>query len=410
MVAAQAGRVMRDNLDGPTKEQPLALDLFAGCGGMSIGLENAGFKVIYANELNDEAAATYRHNFPSVHLEVKDIRCVDANELNRRLGRPEVDVIAAGVPCQGFSTAGKKNPRDKRNLLCQEVLRFVRVFRPKIVVIENVMGMLTTSRGRFVKRIETGLQALRYHLHHGALMASDYGVPQMRKRLFIMATSVAVPKEELFPRPKGTRISVSQALSDLAFLGVGESAIEYRAPPRSRYQRLMRAKTVKLHNHVSPKHSLRVQKMFASIPQGQEARSVLGNDYSGKRSRCRLHPRKRSRTLTTLPEDYVHYSQNRIPTVREMARLQSFPDHFLFLGPRTTGGPQRKNQCPQYTQVGNAVPPLLAEAVFRNFLKVLAKYYPSSNRSVTSADRMQAYNKESEPASKGVMQSFDSKA
>lgn len=367
---------MRDDLDQRTQEQPsLALDLFAGCGGMSIGLENAGFKVIYANELNKEAAATYQHNFPSVHLEVKDIRYVDANELSRRLGRPGVDVIASGVPCQGFSTAGKKNPRDKRNLLYREVLRFVGVFRPKIVVIENVMGMLSTSKGRFVERIEAELRALGYHSRHGVLTASSYGVPQMRKRVFIMATSVAVPEEELFPRPTGTRVSVSQALSDLAFLGIGESATKYRTPPRSHYQELMRAKAVELYNHVSPKHSLRVQKMFASIPQGHEARSVFGNDYSGKRSRCRLHPRKRSRTLTTLPEDCVHYSQNRIPTVREMARLQSFPDHFVFLGPRTTGGLQRKNQCPQYTQVGNAVPPLLAEAVFRTFMKVLKKHY-----------------------------------
>ena len=360
---------------------------------MSIGLERAGFRLIYANEVNKNAAATYSHNFPHVRLEMNDIRHVNVSRLKVRLKRPKVDIIAAGIPCQGFSTAGRKSARDPRNLLYKEVLRFVREFEPKFVVIENVVGMLSAAKGRFVKRIESGLRELGYSVHHRILSASSYGVPQTRKRLFIIATSAAIPEEELFPRPTGTRVLVSQALSDLAFLGVGESATKYRTLPRSRYQKLIRAKALELHNHVSPKHSRRVQKMFASIPQGCEARSVFGKDYSGKLSRRRLHPRKQSKTLTTLPEDYVHYSQNRVPTVREMARLQSFPDHFVFLGPRTTGGLQRKNQCPQYTQVGNAVPPLLAEAVFRNFRRVLAKYYPSSNRSVTSADRMQTHNR-----------------
>lgn len=325
---------MRDDLDQRTQEQPsLALDLFAGCGGMSIGLENAGFKVIYANELNKEAAATYQHNFPSVHLEVKDIRYVDANELSRRLGRPGVDVIASGVPCQGFSTAGKKNPRDKRNLLYREVLRFVGVFRPKIVVIENVMGMLSTSKGRFVERIEAELRALGYHSRHGVLTASSYGVPQMRKRVFIMATSVAVPEEELFPRPTGTRVSVSQALSDLAFLGIGESATKYRTPPRSHYQELMRAKAVELYNHVSPKHSLRVQKMFASIPQGHEARSVFGNDYSGKRSRCRLHPRSEAGPLQPSPKTACTIRKTGFPRFVRWLDYSHFPTTLCFWDP-----------------------------------------------------------------------------
>jgi DNA (cytosine-5)-methyltransferase 1 len=352
------------------------MDLFSGAGGMSIGLEKAGFKIIFANEVNKNAAATYSLNFPHVHLQVGDVRQVDVLRLYHELNRPEVDVIAAGIPCQGFSTAGRKSAKDPRNLLYEEVLRFVRQFRPKLVVIENVVGMLFAAKGRFVMRIESGLKELGYSVHHRILSASNYGVPQTRKRMFIIATSLPVPEEELFPRPTRIRVSVSQALSDLAFLGVGESATDYRTPPRSRYQRHMRAIAGKLHNHVSPKHSGRVQELFASIPQGREARSVFGENYSGKHSRLRLHPRKRSRTLTTLPEDFVHYSQNRVPTVREMARLQSFPDCFVFLGPRTTGGQNRKYECPQYTQVGNAVPPLLAEAVFANILRVLTKYFP----------------------------------
>ncbi len=336
-------------------------------------MERAGFKVIYANEINRHAAATYALNFPHVHLQVGDVRQIDVLQLYDELNCPQVDIIAAGIPCQGFSTAGRRRVNDPRNLLYREVLRFASQFRPKFVVVENVVGMLFAAKGRFAGRIESGLRELGYIVHHRVLSASDYGVPQTRRRIFIIATLLPFPEEELFPRPTGIRVSVSQALSDLAFLGVGESAAEYRTPPRSRYQHDMRENSVTLHNHVSPRHSMRVQRLFASIPQGREARSVCGENYSGKHCRMRLHPRRRSNTLTTLPEDFVHYSKNRVPTVREMARLQSFPDHFIFLGPRTSGGQNRRHECPQYTQVGNAVPPLLAEAVLTNLAELLSR-------------------------------------
>ena len=343
-----------DPLDEETISQPLtAMDLFAGAGGMSIGLEKAGFKVIYANEINEDAASTYSHNFPHVYLENKDIRDVNLSRLNLKLKRPVVNLIAAGIPCQGFSTAGKRDPRDPRNQLYKEVLRFVRKFKPKFVVIENVVGMLYAANGIFIKRIESRLIEMGYIVHHRVLEASSYGVPQRRKRLFIIGTSLNLPANQLFPRSLRTRLSASQALSDLSFLGVGAAAEEYSRPPRSAYQKLMRVNSFSLSNHESPKHSQRVQRMFESIPPGFNAQTVFGKNYSGKRVRVKLDPRKRSNTLTTLPEDLIHYSQNRILTVREMARLQSFPDSFVFLGPRTTGGPQRKYSCPQYTQVGN---------------------------------------------------------
>ena len=353
-----------------------AMDLFSGAGGMSIGLEKAGFTLIYANEVNKDAAATYSYNFPHVHLETSDIRQVNVSRLNTDLELPKVDLIAAGIPCQGFSTAGKRNPRDHRNQLYKEVLRFVREFKPKFVVIENVVGMMFAAKGLFVKRIESGLRELGYSVHCRILSASSYGVPQRRKRLFIIGSSCRVSSKQLFPRAAKTRLSASQALSDLSFLGVDAAAERYKRPPRSAYQKLMRADSSVLRNHRSPKHSQRVQTMFAAIPPGTNARSVFGENYSGKRVRFKLHPRKPSNTLTTLPEDLIHYSQNRILTVREMARLQSFPDSFVFLGPRTTGGPQRQNACPQYTQVGNAVPPLLAEAVLTNLADMVRQNYP----------------------------------
>jgi DNA (cytosine-5)-methyltransferase 1 len=353
------------------------MDLFCGAGGMSIGLEQAGFKVAYAVEINKDAASTYRHNFPHVYLENKDIRSVDFVKLNLKLKRPRVNLIAAGIPCQGFSIAGRRNPRDPRNQLYKQVLRFVEKFKPEFVVIENVVGMLHAAKGRFVKRIESSLRDLGYTVDHRILSASSYGVPQKRKRLFIIGTLLNLSLTKLFPRSLHTRISASQALSDLSFLGVGATTEEYRRPPRSVYQRLMRANSPLLSNHESPKHSHRIQRLFASIPPGFDAHSVFGKNYSGKRVRVKLDPTKRSITLTTLPEDVIHYRQNRILTVREMARLQSFPDDFIFLGPRTTGGLRRKHSCPQYTQVGNAIPPLLAGAVMTNLVDLIGRKAPS---------------------------------
>lgn len=369
--AAEAAVQHESELGQKVSKAPVAMDLFAGCGGMSIGLEKAGFKIIHANEINKDASATYQRNFPDVPLVTGDIRKIDAAVLRRELGYPEVDVIAAGPPCQGFSTAGKRLGNDPRNLLFKEVLRFVEVFRPKVVVIENVLGMVLTAKGKVVKQIVSQLEALGYNAYCRVLVASDYGVPQQRKRVFIIGSLDHIAEEELFPRAEGRKISVSQAISDLAFLGVNESSEKYRWAPRSAYQEQMRSNSKVLFNHKSPNHSSRIQSRFGSVPKGQNGNSFLKGSGTSKRTYIKLDPRAVSMTLTTLPEDFLHYSRKRILTVREMARLQSFPDNFEFLGPRTTGGPRRRLECPQYTQVGNAVPPLMAEAVFRTIASIL---------------------------------------
>lgn len=348
---------------------------------MSIGLENAGFGILFANELNKDAASTYKHNFPEVTLKVQDIRKSRPRQIFNQLGKPEVAVIAAGPPCQGFSSAGRRNSTDRRNLLYREVLRFVPVFKPKIVVIENVLGMISVRNGRILNDIEKRLGDLGYFVSRRILSAASYGVPQRRRRVFIIGTKVEVPPKQLFPRPLRKRISVSQALSDLAFLSVNQEATHYKGNPRTDYQSSMRGEATELYNHKSPNHSPAVQRKFASIPTGIDIRKLPKSKRLGNRWAYKFDPRKPSRTLTTLPEDFIHHSQNRIPTVREMARLQSFPDHFIFLGPRTTGGRFRKNDCPQYTQVGNAVPPRLAEAVFGNLRIVLEQYFEHSKPS-----------------------------
>lgn len=355
-------------------KKPTALDLFSGCGGLSLGMERAGFQVLYANELRKDAAETYRKNFPHVEMQVGDIRDIEPSDVKKKIRRGKIDLIGAGPPCQGFSTLVKRNGRDPRNRLFRNLVRFVEEFQPKVFVMENVTGLLWMSNGRTIKKIKKEFQDVGYHVEIEKLLASDFGVPQDRTRVFIVGTSKEIPRDELFPRKNGhMRVSVREAISDLSFLEVGDKATAYRRKPSSRYQKMMRGRCTFLANHEAARHSERIQKRFKLIPQGTAAKKVRGYD-SGKRDCYKMDPSEPSKTLTTLPEDFIHYNRNRIPTVRELARLQSFPDDFVFHGPRTTGSTLRKKTCPQYTQVGNAVPPLLSEHLFRKISKVLAAY------------------------------------
>ena len=354
---------------------PKSIDLFAGCGGMGLGMEKAGFKIVFANEVNLDAGKTYKHNFPGANLLIGDIRTINLSTVRSMLKDIQIDLIAAGLPCQGFSSAGLKLASDPRNQLFIYLIKFVKFFRPKIVVIENVKGMLITANGNIMAELRQKLTVLGYYIHVGALVSSDYGIPQNRERVFVIATSKDIPGEELFPQKKYSKVCTSDAISDLAFLGVNEKSTIYALPALTGYQKLMRRDTEMLYNHESSNHSAKIQKRFASIPTGMKKLNIPNILGTRKHTCYKLDPSKPSRTVTTLPDDLVHYKMNRIPTVREMARLQSFPDHFIFLGPRTTGGKDRKTSCPQYTQVGNAVPPLLAEAVFSRIAYILKKYY-----------------------------------
>lgn len=335
---------------------------------MSLGLELAGFNVLYANDINADALKTYRYNFPHVHVQEGDITKIDPHDVKQRIGGKKVDVLVAGTPCQGFSTAGKRNPSDPRNKLFKQILKFLKVFKPKIFVMENVSGLLGMDEGNTFRRIKRNFEDAGYHVNHKVLSASGFGVPQSRNRVFIVGMTKKLPEELIFPKPHRTIVTVKEAISDLCFLGIGKKVEQYVGTPKTRYQRQMRQNCRVIYNHESPNHSVKIQKRFSLVPPGKEPCHVTKN-LTGKRDIYRLDPNKPSRTVTTLPEDFIHFSKNRIPTVREMARLQSFPDHFVFLGPRTTGGPQRIKSCPQYTQVGNAVPPLLAKSLFKHLKK-----------------------------------------
>ena len=351
------------------EQKPVAIDLFAGCGGMGLGMKNAGFDVAYANELLEDPSTTYRENLSGTVVETADIRKIKPEHVSRKIRKSRVDVIAAGLPCQGFSMLGLRDDNDERNGYFKQVWRFVEFFQPKFVVIENVVGILSMKNGKVIRSIRNGFERRGYNVNIRKLVASDFGVPQRRARVFIICSKKKVAEEKLFPTSKRHKeVSISNAISDLAFLGVGSSSGTYERKPRTKFQRAIRRKSRVLHNHESANHSKRIQKRFSLVPTGEHGRKSANYD-SSKRDCFKMDGRKPCRTISTLPEDLVHYSRDRIPTVRELARLQSFPDWFVFHGPRTTGGPRRRHECPQYTQVGNAVPPMLAEAVFRKIRK-----------------------------------------
>jgi len=367
--------------------RPTVIDLFSGCGGMSLGIENAGYEILYANDINSDAVNTYKHNFPHVVVEEGDITKIDPQKVSKMIKRKYVDVIVAGAPCQGFSTSGKRNPNDPRSKLFRHIIKFLKTFRPKVFVMENVSGLLSISNGSTMKTIVRTFRSNGYHVTFSTLAASDFGIPQIRNRVFIVGTSKAVPEADIFSVPRNKKqVTVKEAISDLAFLGHSDSSNRYLLKPKSKYQVMMRKNSSVLYNHESANHSKRIQKRFAMIPPGMDGRRVLKKSDTDKRDFYRLHPDKISRTVTTLPEDLIHYKNDRIPTVREMARIQSFPDNFVFLGPRTTGGLRRKNSCPQYTQIGNAVPPMMAEYLFRNIFRILPslKYLNSSKLMISN--------------------------
>jgi len=351
--------------------KPTVIDLFSGCGGMSLGLENAGYDIVFANDINSDALKTYKHNFPHVLVEHGDITKISPYEVSKKIKRKKIDIIVAGTPCQGFSTSGRRNPNDPRNKLFKQLLKFIEFFKPKMFVMENVSGLLSMEKGNAFEKIKKEFQKAGYNVEHEILSAADFGVPQNRNRVFIIGSKKIISKKKLYPKPYVIKhVKVDEAISDLCFLGINEKSTSYKKPAKTKYQKLMRKSNLVLSNHESSNHSKRVQQRFSKIPQGMDGRNVLKNTDTNKRDFYRLHPNKISRTITTLPDDYIHYAKNRIPTVRELARLQSFPDRFVFLGPRTTGGKQRIKSCPQYTQVGNAVPPILSEAVFKNIRKL----------------------------------------
>jgi DNA (cytosine-5)-methyltransferase 1 len=346
-----------------------AIDLFAGAGGMSIGAEMAGIHVVSAVEVDRFAAATYAYNHPKTRVIEKDIRYVNRDHLISEKDK-KIHIVFGGPPCQGFSTSNQKtrNQENQVNWLFQEYMRIVQEISPKWVILENVKGILETSGGVFFDYILNSFEKIGYSTSSFILNSADYGVPQNRNRLFIVGSKsdsdISIP-----PKKTGKKISVKSAISDLPVLKVGASIdyVPYLGNTQSTYSRSLRNGTIMCGNHLVTNNSEEITKRYSHVPQGgnwEDIPESLMKNYSD-RSRCHtgIYYRLREDGPSIVVGNYrknmlIHPWQDRGLSVREAARLQSFPDSFRFLG--SIGFQQQ--------QVGNAVPPLLAEALFRHVL------------------------------------------
>lgn len=342
------------------------IDLFCGAGGLSRGFLDAGFDVLLGVDFDDAALKTFEMNHGNAKAMKLDL--FDHSNINKikeflEERNQSIDVLVGGPPCQGFSLAGKREEDDKRNILYSAMVKTAKMLKPRIVVLENVPGMLTLYDGLGKKRIFSDFEALGYKMSVKVLYAPEYGVPQIRKRAVFVGILNGV-EEFHYPEPmvnEDSYVTCKQALSDLPSLnGDNDYSLgtirEYLHEPTSEYQKLMRQNSRVVYNHYPTRHAQKTIENIARIPDGGNYKDLPKEESEKFKYHESLHRYcswKPSLTIDTGHRTHFHYEYNRIPTVRECARLQSFPDDFIF-----TGSKQQ-----QYKQVGNAVPPLLGRAV-----------------------------------------------
>ena len=348
------------------KNKYKVLDLFCGAGGLSCGFRMAGFDIVGGIDFDKASIKTHELNFKNSFSYCGDIKEFSNNDIKKHfVGK--VDVIIGGPPCQGFSTANmqqKSLKDDPRNKLFFEYIRFVKVIKPKAFVIENVRGILTKDNGFAKEKIYELLGKEGYVINSDILTASEFGVPQKRVRAFFVGIRKDLSTKFDFERlQKKNKVTVKDAISDLYRITdkqIDENGfIRLNKTPNSEYQRMMRTKDNEIFNHnISYPNSI-VQERMSYVPQGGNWKNVPHNLWERQRDNRHSSAYKRldendiSVTIDTGHMNYFHPLYNRIPTVRESARLQSFPDDFIFVG----------NKGEQFRQVGNAVPPLLAKAI-----------------------------------------------
>lgn len=333
------------------------LDLFCGCGGLSKGFEDAGYNVLLGIDFWDVSLQTYKYNHKNADILLADLSVFDLKKL--QLDK-DIDVIIGGPPCQGFSLAGKRDVNDPRNKLYQAFVRAVEYFKPKAFVLENVPNLISIANGAVKDSIIRDLEALGYHVVYKVLNASDFGVPQHRRRVFFVGL---LDKNKIFtfPEQEKHKVTTFEALSDLPEHSVIDGA-PYLCEPLSDYQKEMRQNSGVIFNHQTSNHSEQTKKIISLVPDGGNYKNLPAELQKTRRVHIawtRFNSAKPSNTIDTGHRHHFHYKYNRIPTVRESARLQSFPDDFKFFGSKTD----------QYKQVGNAVPPKMAESI-ANQLKV----------------------------------------
>lgn len=397
------------------------LDLFCGAGGMSEGFIQAGFHVPFASDFSKEASLTYKNRHQQLGYDL-EFHEGDVTELTPKkkiidfISGTKIDVIVGGPPCQGFSLTGKRGKEDPRNKMFLEFLKIVKSVKPKYFVMENVEGILSYIFDELkgvsgkvyqatpaVKIIIEESLRMGYRVQYLILNAKDYGVPQNRSRVIFFGNQVSKKNNSLIdivPRPTVPKkmdkiVTVQEAISDLSFLKNGQTSKQYDdSIIPTPYQLMLRngvtpsfekkgIQSQSLFNHTASLHVAKTINRFQKLEQGETIGDLLKRIHTEeyeelytKKYRCKkLHEDSVSPTVLTLPDDIVHYDKNnpRILTVREFARLQSFDDSFEFHGKRTTGGKRRRFETPQYTQVGNAVPPLFARAIAISIKSALDK-------------------------------------
>jgi DNA (cytosine-5)-methyltransferase 1 len=392
------------------EKQPTYIDLFAGCGGLSLGLHNAGWKGLFAIEKSPDAFKTLKHNLidnknhfnwptwlPKESIEID--KAIQLYKDNLEKLKNKVDLVAGGPPCQGFSMAGRRNENDQRNNLIKSYIDFIKIIKPKILFFENVKGFTmefkkNKDKGKeYSSYVENALNRAGYYVKGELVNFGEYGIPQKRTRFILvgvrkdLANASKELAETFFSTIKDNRHSflseknltvntnLKDAISDLLKAnGLKESpdTKSFQAGTyskiKSSYQTLMRKgiENIIADSHRFPKHRPDIIEKFDVI-----LKTCRKNKDIDAKTRERFNIKKhtiipldkndKSPTITTLPDDYIHYSEPRILTVREYARIQSFPDWYQFQGKYTTGGKRRTQEVPRYSQIGNAIPPLFGE-------------------------------------------------
>lgn len=398
------------------------IDLFAGCGGLSLGLFNAGWHGLFAVEKSPDAFSTLKHNLiqtkkhftwpewlPQQSHDINDITATYKEQLAKLKGT--VDLVAGGPPCQGFSMAGRRNEDDTRNRLIDSYIEFIRIVNPKLLFFENVKGFTqgfqkNKKEGEaYSKYVWAQLEGLGYNVQGKIVDFAEYGVPQRRKRFILVGIQEELCSESKSAKDFFTKLeaqkqdflagkelpyqaTVADAISDLL---QANGCVDSPDTPNfyagvyvetsNTYQKYMRDEHCKLGNainsHRFANHKEDTITVFETILQ-RAVRNKSIDDTLREELKINKHvvtplsPDQCSPTLTTLPDDYIHYCEPRILTVRECARIQSFPDWYEFKGKYTTGGERRKREVPRYSQIGNAIPPLFAEQCGLIFKKLLS--------------------------------------
>lgn len=354
------------------KRKYTVLDLFCGAGGLSRGFIDAGFSVKLGVDFDEVALKTFAANHEgaiAMKLDLFDLENVDKIKAFFDENNCTLDVLVGGPPCQGFSLAGPRQIDDSRNKLYQAMVKTACILRPRAVVLENVPGMIQLHGGLVKEKIINDFTNLGYKMGEPKILyAPDYGVPQIRKRVVFVGLLDST-HEFKYPTPickPEDYVTCEQAIGDLPSLIdiVGEKIQKYSCEAQSAYQELMRKGSDAIYNHEGTIHDAKTKKFIAMVPEGKNYKS-LPSEYDGiykyHEALTRYHSKKPSPTINTGHRSHFHYKWNRIPTVRESARLQSFEDRFIFYG----------NKTQQYRQVGNAVPPMLGKAIATEILKWL---------------------------------------